>query len=134
MATGFLEQRGHPLGGLGTVEEAGDERPLRVDTFGGRVHVEWDRAAAVTPLGQLAVFVDFLKQGGLFEPLVGDCPLDLTSPNAPAKHHAVGTLVLSILAGHRRYAHITCLRSDGVSPDLLGMEKILSEDAVRRHL
>ncbi len=134
MATGFLEPRSHPLGGLGTVEEGGDERPLTVDTFGGRVHVEWDPTAAVTPLGQLAFFVDFLKQGGLFDPLVNDCPLDLTSPNAPAKRDVVGTLVLSILAGHRRYAHITCLRSDGVSPDLLGMEKILSEDAVRRHL
>lgn len=27
-----------------------------VDTFGGRVHVEWDPSAAVTPLGQLAFF------------------------------------------------------------------------------
>ena len=88
----------------------------------------------MTPLGQLAFFVDYLKQGGLFDPLVVDCPLYLTSPNAPPKRDFVGTLVLSILAGHRRYAHITCLRSDGVSPDLLGMKRILSEDAVRRLL
>ncbi len=134
MAIPFGELGGHRLGGPGTVEEAGDERPLAVDTFGGRVHVEWDPEAAVTPLGQLAFFVDFLKQGGLFDPLVSDCPLELTSPNAPAKRDVVGTLVLSILAGHRRYAHITCLRSDGVSPGLLGMKKIVSEDAVRRHL
>ncbi len=134
MATPSGGFRGHLLGGPGAVEEAGDERPLAVDTFGGRVHVAWDPDAAVTPLGQLAFFVDFLKQGGLFEPLASDCPLYLTSPNAPPRRDLVGTLVLSVLAGHRRYAHITCLRSDGVSPALLGMKKILSEDAVRRHL
>ena len=61
-------------------------------------------------------------------------PLELTRPNAPAKCDVVGTLVLSILASHRRHAHITCLRSDGVSPDLLGMKRIVSEDAIRRHL
>ncbi len=27
--------------------------PVAVDTFGGRIHVEWDAQAAVTPLGQL---------------------------------------------------------------------------------
>jgi hypothetical protein len=41
---------------------------------------------------------------------------------------------LSILAGHHRYAHITALRSDGVSPQILGMSKIVSEDALRRAL
>jgi hypothetical protein len=30
--------------------------PVTVDTFGGRVHVEWDPQAAVTPLGQLPFF------------------------------------------------------------------------------
>ena len=109
------------MGGPLRVEEAGAERSLAVGGFSGRVHVEWDAEAAVTPLGQLAFFVAFVKQGGLFDALVADCPLELTRPNAPAKRDVVGTLVLSILAGHRRHAHITCLRSDGVSPDLLGM-------------
>src|SRR5208337_796102 len=36
------------------------------------------------------------------------------------------------LAGHRRYAHIAALRCDAVLPDLLGMKKIVSEDAIRR--
>ena len=30
---------------------------IAVDTFGGRIHVEWDTAAAVTPLGQLPFFI-----------------------------------------------------------------------------
>ncbi len=44
----------------------------------------------------------------------------------------LGTTMLSVLAGHKRYAHITALRNDGVLPELLGMKKIVSEDAVRR--
>lgn len=65
---------------------------------------------------------------------VQECPLEYRSPNAPDKRAVLGTLMLSILAGHKRYAHITAIRSDGVNPDLLGMEKILSEDAARRAL
>ena len=48
---------------------------LAVDTFGGRVHVEWDPQAAVTPMGQLTFFIDFLKTAELFDPWVEDCPL-----------------------------------------------------------
>ena len=40
--------------------------------------------------------------------------------------------MLSMLAGHKRYAHIAALRGDGVLPELLDMSKIVSEDAVRR--
>lgn len=43
-------------------------------------------------------------------------------------------LLLSILAGHNRYSHITALRCDGVSLDVLKMNKIISEDALRRGL
>ena len=42
--------------------------------------------------------------------------------------------MLSVLAGHRRYAHITALRCDPVNPPLLGMRKVVSEDSVRRGL
>lgn len=34
---------------------------LALDTFGGRIHVEWDPNAAATPLGQLPFFIEFLK-------------------------------------------------------------------------
>jgi len=134
MMTSGGELSAHPMGDAVTVEDAGEERCLAVETFGGRVHVEWDPEAAVTPLGQLAFFVEYLKQGGLFDPFVADCPLSYSSPNAPTKRDVLGTIVLSILAGHWRYAHITCLRSDGVSPGLLGMEKVVSEESVRRGL
>jgi hypothetical protein len=98
------------------------------------VHVEWDAAAPVTPLGQLPFFIDYLKQAGLFERWVDDCPLAFSSPNAPRKRDLLGTVLLSVLAGHRRYAHVTALRCDPVNPPLLGMRKVVSEDSVRRGL
>src|SRR6187549_1219407 len=122
----------HPLGEQSEREAAGPSVVL--DTFAGRVHVEWEPAAPVTALGQLPFFVEFLKQGGLFDNWVAACPLHYTSPNAPKKRDVLGTMVLSILAGHWRYAHITAVRGDGVNPGLLGMERVVSEDAVRRAL
>ncbi len=111
-----------------------DESKLAVDTFGGRVHVEWDVQSSVTPLGQLPFFIEFLKLGNLLEPWIDDCPLHLTSPNAQSKRDVLGTMLLSILAGHKRYAHITTIRCDNVNPSLLGMKQIVSEDSLRRAL
>jgi hypothetical protein len=105
---------------------------VAVDTFGGRIHVEWSPEAAVTPLGQLPFFVEFLKTAELFEPWVADCPLEYRSPNAPSVRDILGTALLSILAGQKRYAHIAAIRADGVNPALLGMSKVMSEDSVRR--
>jgi hypothetical protein len=114
--------------------------PIAVDTFGGRIHVEWNPQAAVTPLGQLPFFIEFLQVSGLYEPWVSQCPLVWVSPNAPRKTDVLGTVVLSVLSGHQRYAHINGLRGDGVNPALLGMSKgaaprrrlEVSEDSVRR--
>jgi hypothetical protein len=105
-----------------------------IDTYAGKVHVEWDPQAAVTPLGQLPFFISFLKVSGLYDDFVAACPLSYTSPNAPDKRDVLGTLLMSILAGHHRYAHITSLRFDTVNPELLGMTKVISEDATRRAL
>src|SRR6266480_5327615 len=124
MSTGRAVAAGHPAGEQPSVEY-GKERSVIADTFAGRVHVEWEKGegAAVTPLGQLPFFIEYLKQGGLFDGWVAGCPLSLTSPNAPSKRDIPGTVMLSVLAGHRRYAHITTLRCDPVNPPLLGMAK-----------
>ena len=108
--------------------------PIALDTFGGRIHVEWDPAAAVTPLGQLPFFIEFLKVSGLFDAWVTDCPLAYESNHAPDKRAVLATFLLSILAGHHRYAHITAIRHDGVHPELLGVRQLVSEDAARRAL
>jgi hypothetical protein len=67
------------------------------DTFAGRIHLEWDGGAPVTPLGQLPFFIEYVKQGGLFDGVVADCPLHYTSPNAPRKRDVLGTVLLSVL-------------------------------------
>ncbi len=108
--------------------------PMIIDTPGGRIHVQWDQAASATPSGQLSFFAEFLETAGLYKSWVEDCPLSYTSPNAPSTYDVLGTLLLAILSGHNRYAHITALRTDRVSPDVLNMKKIISEDAMRRGL
>ena len=127
-------QTDHPAGETASTALVPDPGPVAVDTFGGRVHVEWDPQAAVTPLGQLPFFTEFLQVSGLFEPWVESCPLVLTSPNAPSTRDVLGTAVLSILSGHQRYAHISALRGDSINPPLLGMSQVVSEDSVRRNL
>jgi hypothetical protein len=107
-------------------------KPVRIDSFAGPVEVVFDDEADCTTQGQLPFFIDFLKTTGYFEAWVKDCPLAYTSPNASDTRDALGTLMLSILCGHRRYAHISALRYEGVNPGLLGMNKVLSEDAIRR--
>ncbi len=121
----------HPAGEQPPIEQNAALAPATLSTWAGPVRVEWDPTAPLTPYGQLPFFIEFLKVAGLFDALVADCPLAYTSPNAPDKRDVLGTTMLSILAGHKRYAHITALRNDGVLPELLGMEKIVSEDAVR---
>jgi hypothetical protein len=95
-----------------------------LDTWAGPIRVEWDTRAPLTPYGQLPFFIEYLKAANLFDALVADCPLNYTSPNAPEKRDVLGTTMLSVLAGHKRYAHIAALRNDGVLPKLLGMKKI----------
>jgi hypothetical protein len=115
-------------------ELARQKLTVGLDTFGGRIHVEWDPSAAVTPLGQLPFFIEFLKVSGLFDTWVADCPLSYQSNNASGKREVLATFLLSILAGHHRYAHITAIRQDGIHPELLGVKQLVSEDAARRAL
>src|ERR1039457_642809 len=115
--------------------EPGDEAastPISLDTFGGKIQVKWVRGAAVSAMGQMAFFIEFLKTSGLFDAWVEDCPLQYTSRNAPEKRDVLGTMLLSVLSGHWRYAHISAIRGDGVNTGLLGIEKVASEDSVRR--
>lgn len=129
-----MHEGGHPLGEAPRKALVGAQQSLALDTFGGRIHVEWDPAAAVTPLGQLPFFIEFLKVSGVFEAWVADCPLTYHSNHAADKRAVVATLLLSILAGHSRYAHITAIRHDGIHPALLGVTRLVSEDAARRAL
>jgi len=99
------------------IEQAMDK--VAVDTYGGRVQINWDHETPVTPMGQLAFFIEFLKRTELFDHFIKTCPLQFTSPNAPSKRDILGTILLSVLSGHTRYSHITTVRTDKVNGPLL---------------
>ena len=110
------------------------EQAMVVDTMGGRMHVHWDETAQATPHGQLVFFAEFLATAGVFDRWVQDCPLHYSSPNASSARDVLGTLMLGILAGSKRYAHIAGVRGDAVAAQALGLRGMVSEDTVRRAL
>ncbi|MBK7674276.1 hypothetical protein [Accumulibacter sp.] len=105
-----------------------------VQTMARKVQVRWETESAATPMGQLAYFSQFLHLTGLCSQWLAGCPLTYGSPNAPSVADVLGTWMLSILSGHRRYSHITTVRGDGVNPGLLEMSSVVSEDALRKGL
>lgn len=107
---------------------------MAVDTMGGRVHVRWDDTAQATPHGQIVFFAEFLATAGVFDRWVQGCPLHYSSPNASSPRDVLGTLMLGILAGSKRYAHIAGVRGDSVAARALGLQGMVSEDSVRRAL
>jgi hypothetical protein len=122
----------HPKGEGASAENPLVESAISLDTFSGKIQVKWVPDAAVSGLGLMAFFIEFLKTSGLFDKWVEDCPLHYTSGNAPSTRNILGTLLLSVLNGHWRYAHINAIRGDGVNPGLLGMSKVASEDSIRK--
>lgn len=105
-----------------------------ISTPGGRFQVRWDEGGSATALGQLPFFSEYLEVTGLFSRWVDGCPMSYTSPNAPEAGNVLGTWLLSILDGQRRYAHVSGLRGDEVAPQILGMDKIVSDESLRRAL
>ena len=107
---------------------------LAVDTVGRRVQVRWNTHRAATAFGQLAFFVEYLNLTGLYRRWEEACPLQYAGPHGSRTEDIIGTWFLSVLAGHPRYAHIAALRADSISPQLLGLSAVVSEDTVRRAL
>jgi hypothetical protein len=71
----------HPEGGQPEVEAWS----AVADTYAGRVHVEWDATAPVTPFGQLPCFIEYLRQGGFVRWLGSGLPLVAEQPECPAQ-------------------------------------------------
>ena len=82
----------------------------------------------------MVFFAEFLAATGVFDRWVSACPLAYRSGNAPDKRDVLGTQMALMLAGNRRYAHITALRGDAVAAQAMGINKVVSEDALRRAL
>lgn len=102
-----------------------------LDTPGGRFYAEWDDESPVTREGQLIFFFQFLHAGGRWEQFLKNCPLHYSGNRGSGALNVMGTVLLSVLCGHWRYAHVNAVRGDGINPGLLGMDKTVSEDVVR---
>lgn len=120
----------HPAGEANTSPQyPSGSWPL--DAPGGRFYAEWDDQAPVTREGQLIFFFQFLQAGARWQEFLCECPLHYTGNRGSGALNVMGTVMLSVLSGHWRYAHINSLRGDRINPGLLGMSGTVSEDAVR---
>jgi hypothetical protein len=95
---------------------------LIVDTPGGRFRAQFTPELPVSPLGALVFFTQYLCATGGFEALVADTPLCYSSNRAHRPRDVIGTLILGMLSGHYRYAHLAALRGDDIAPSLLGLK------------
>jgi len=125
----FETKDSHPVG-----EAKSGTSGVVVEACGGRLRVAWDDDAEVTAYGLLPFFSEFLNETEFFERWVSASPLTYTSNNAHAVRDVLGTIMLSLVSGQKRYSHITSLRADPVVPALFGMSKVVSEDSARRGL
>lgn len=53
------KKKPHPVGATNLPSIESKNTSLATDTFGGKIHVEWDPTAAVTPIGQLPFLFNF---------------------------------------------------------------------------
>lgn len=101
---------------------------------GGVFHVRFDPEMQVSALGGMVFFAQFLKLNCLFDGWIADAPLSYASNRAHDVRDVLGTSLLSLLSGHFRFAHVAALRGDTVTPSLLGMRRVGSEDSACRGL
>ncbi len=126
-------QNGDPLDRVNDSSYAEKQSSASPSVSGMRI--QWsDQSKQLTQMAGLAYFVEFLETTGLFEHFVESCPLSYQSNNAPHKRAVLGTILLSVLKGHTRYAHMSALSGNGLDADLLKMQSIPSEDSIRSAL
>ena len=102
-----------------------------VDTPGGRFYAEWAQDTPTTREGQLLFFAQFLRAGHRWEDFLRDCPLTYGGNRGSGAANVLGTVMLGILSGHWRYAHLNSVRGDEVNARVLGLDRLVSEDVVR---
>lgn len=125
-------QIGEPCEGVNDSSSIDENKPAKLTP---PFRVEWsEESGRLTRMGGLSYFATYLRATGLFEDLVQRCPLSYTSNNAPDKRDVLGTMLLLVLEGHTRYAHMASLANAELDAEALGMKKIPSEDSVRAAL
>lgn len=109
------------------------EEDFSFETHCGNVKVEATNDA-MTPYGGLVPFASFLKKTGILESLSSSCPVERISPNASSVYDILCSLMLTSLCDGKRFDHVNRLRYDPVLPGLFGMNKVVSDDTLRRFL
>ena len=87
---------------------------------------------ALTPFGGLVPWAAFQKQCGLLEALAATCPVVRTSPNAVPVYDVLTSFGLTVLCDGRRFVHVQRLREDPTLNELFGLERVVSDDTLRR--
>jgi hypothetical protein len=100
-------------------------------TYGGNVRL-CPTDDALTPFGGLVPWAAFQKQCGLLEALAGTCPVARTSPNAAPVYDVLTSFGLTVLCDGRRFVHVQRLREDPTLNELFGLERVVSDDTLRR--
>ncbi len=100
-------------------------------TYGGNVRL-CPTDDALTPFGGLVPWAAFQKQCGLLEALAATCPVVRTSPNAAPVYDVLTSFGLTVLCDGRRFVHVQRLREDPTLSELFGLERVVSDDTLRR--
>lgn len=117
---------------VAATQDIAQAQPSPLEIRGKKNEVRWDNTAAVTTRGALVYFAQFLDTTGVFDRFVAGAPLEYSSNNAHKPRDVLGTLLLSVLSGHRRYSQVNELRQEKVLTQFLGMGKAVSEDSARK--
>lgn len=99
--------------------------------FGKKKVVLRETPRAVTPFGGLSVFIEFLGKIGYREQVSEAMPVHLKSPNAIDPGETFTAFLIAVVAGARRFAHTSWLRSDRALQRLLGMERFPTDGTIR---
>jgi hypothetical protein len=97
---------------------------------GGKVELR-ETEQALTPLGGIVVFLEYLARIGLVEKVEQCMPVKYTSPNAIPPAQTWVAFLISVVSGARRFAHTSWLRGDRALHRLLGLRRFPGDDTFR---
>ena len=104
-------------------------RPIEA-LFSSQRVVLRETSRAVTPFGGVAVFVAFLKKLEFVDKVRQYMPFRFTSPNHIEPSVTLVAFLVSVLAGARRFAQTSLLRSDRALHALLGITRFPTDDTI----
>jgi hypothetical protein len=84
------------------------------------------------PRRAVDLFLSVFAHWGRWKEFLARCPLKYTGNRGSGAAKVFGTVLLSVLSGHWRYAHINAVRGYGLNPGLLFIDGTVSEDVVRQ--